>query len=218
MFQCLSSGSSTVRALFCNAVFVDETDLQVLAVRKRERIGESIVGARAVRIVVDLVGLADHEQAPVAQAQPPQSVRADGFRRPLLDRPILFLHIEVEPGVGVDPVDFRQDADEAFLLVDIELGLHRVMGLRRRRDKQSDTEQSDKKRRFAHGSSGYFRPALLTHIVIARLDRANPVPPVGGYWIARSSLAMTGQWRRHLRKTLLDYYFPFASSSGSGKI
>jgi hypothetical protein len=58
--------------------------------------------------------------------------------------------------VGVDPVDFRQNADETFLLVDIELGLHRVMGLRRRRDKQSNTEQSDEKSGFVHGSSVLF--------------------------------------------------------------
>src|SRR5258708_5593769 len=156
----------SVPTLLCNAVFVDETDLHVFAVRKRECIGESIVGARAVRIIVDLVGLADHEQAPVAQAQPPQSVRADGFGCPLLDCPILFLHIEVEPGVGVDPVDFRQDADEAFLLVDIELGLHRVMGLRRRRDKQSNTEQSDEKGGFVHGSSVCFDQPEITVIPV----------------------------------------------------
>src|SRR6516165_2906392 len=43
-----------------------QANLHVLAVRKRERIGKSIMGAGAVRIIVDLVSLAYHEQSPVA--------------------------------------------------------------------------------------------------------------------------------------------------------
>src|SRR5580704_7571153 len=75
-------------ALLGDAVLVDEADLHVFSIRKRERIGEPEMGAGAIGIVVDLVGLADDEQPPVAQAQPAQAVRADRLGGPLLDRSV----------------------------------------------------------------------------------------------------------------------------------
>ncbi len=140
------------------------------------------MGTGAVRIIVDLVGLTDHEQSPVAQTEPTQAIRTDRFGGPLLHGSILFFHIEVEPGMRVDPIDLGQNANKTFLLVDVELSLHGVMGLRRRRHNQPDTEQSHKKRRLTHGFSIYFllNTAASTG-VIARLDPKSGLPDFGTY-------------------------------------
>src|SRR5215813_11517503 len=81
------------------ALFLRESDLDVLAIREGERVDEAEVLPRAIRMDVDLVLGADLEQPPIADAEPAQPVRSDGLDRPHGHSAVLVLHVEMEPGV-----------------------------------------------------------------------------------------------------------------------
>src|SRR5262249_2738621 len=78
-------------------------DLDELAVGEDERVGEAEIGPAAVRVDVNLVGVADGEQPAVAQAETAEAVRSHGFGRPLLHRAVRLLHLEMKPGVRILP-------------------------------------------------------------------------------------------------------------------
>src|SRR5262245_32489060 len=77
------------------ALFLRESNLDVLAIREGERVDEAEALARAIGMNVDLVLVADLEQPPVADAEPAQPVWSDGLDRPHRDRAILILHVEM---------------------------------------------------------------------------------------------------------------------------
>src|SRR3989442_8793334 len=125
------------------AFFLRESDLDELPVRKGERIDEAETLARSIGIDVDLVAFADHEQSPVADPEPAKPVRTDRFHRPYRRRAVRVLHVEVEPGMGICPVDLFEHALEDHVLGHVELRLDRMMGLRRGARSQAEGKQRD---------------------------------------------------------------------------
>src|SRR5437879_68104 len=106
VFRSVACKSQTLPSPWRFAVFFfREPDLDELPVRKGERIDEAETLARSIGVDVDLVAFADHEQSPVADPEPAKSVRTDRLHRPHRRRAVRVLHVEVEPGMRIGPVD-----------------------------------------------------------------------------------------------------------------
>src|SRR5262245_6254297 len=138
------------------ALFLGESDLDVLAIRESERVDEAEVLARAVGMNVDLVLGADLEQPPIADAEPTQPVRPDRFDRPDGHRAVLVLHIEMKPGVRIGPVHLLERAGQDDVLGDVELRLDRVMSAGRRGAKKYKCRQAGEQGRLVHSGLSLF--------------------------------------------------------------
>src|SRR5262245_60032529 len=211
------------------ALFLRESDLDVLAIRESERVDEAEVLARAVGMNVDLVLGADLEQPPIADAEPTQPVRPDRFDRPDGHRAVLVLHIEMEPGVRIGPVHLLERAGQDEVLGDVELCLDRVMRGCRRGSGERERSQQGEQCKLAHSAFSSFIAARITalpSVVPAQAGTHNhraidisPAVPhrkdtAYGSPLSRGRhCGMVVHKRQHLFRSI---YCAFANSSGSG--
>src|SRR5436190_21892499 len=89
---------------------------------------------------VDFDFIADLQRL-AGPALPLKKVRRSHLEAPVLDHALFVLHIDVDPDVGIGPVDLRNKALELNRLIGIELGRERVMGHNRYRgEKKTGSE------------------------------------------------------------------------------
>src|SRR5215469_16795037 len=63
-----------------------------------------------------------------------EHIRGAGFEHPLRRGPILVLHVDVNPAMGIDHIDLGYDASQLDRLIRVEFGREGMMG-RQRKDR-----------------------------------------------------------------------------------
>ena len=123
--------SAAATFLIFRNVRIRSADKQLLAVLECH--------AAAVGSVLPVLGLISlngkfraHFERPLGKPAPQHDVRAAAFHHPIGDRAVRVLHVDMNPGVGIDPFHLGDGSGQMDRLALIELRLKRVMRPQRR--------------------------------------------------------------------------------------